>query len=117
MFSEAANTMPCSEIKSFPPDAHWFCPRRHKDDYIDYDNPDEAEEDMSPETKQELIQDAKRRYEVAYKYTVVLGLTPELSKDMLEDYTELLHGQLANCDKCIHNWHIGRKPHIKELQE
>ena len=107
----------CRELKGFPRDSHWFCPRRNNDDPVDYDNPDEAEEDMSPETKQELIQDAKRRHQVAYKYSLILGLGQEISGHLLEDYTLRLNKLLTTCDKCVHNWHMGRKPYLKELAE
>lgn len=72
---------------------------------------------MSLETKQELIRDAKRRHEVAYKYSLILGLAPEISGSMLEDYTARLNMLLTTCDKCVHNWHMGRRPHLKELAE
>jgi senataxin len=107
--------VPNSELKSFPQYAHWFCPRRRDDDHIDYDNPDEAEEDMSLETKKELIEDAKRRHEVAYRYSLILGLAPAISGRLLDDYTQQLNKLLTTCDKCVHNWHMGRKPYLKEL--
>lgn len=72
---------------------------------------------MSLETKKELIQDAKRRHEVAYKYSLILGLDAEISGSMLDDYTERLNRLLMTCDKCVHNWHMGRKPYLKELTE
>jgi senataxin len=106
-----------SELKSFPPEAHWFCPKRYDDDQVDYDNLDEAEEDMSPETKRELVQDAKRRHEVAYKYSLIFGLSPEISGRLLESYTQRLNKLLTTCDKCVHNWHMGRKAYLKELAE
>jgi senataxin len=108
---------PQSELKSFPADAHWFCPKRNDDDHIDYDNASEPEEDMSPETKLELIQDAKRRHEVAYKYSIIFGLSPEVSGVLLEDYIRRLNTLLTSCDKCVHNWHMGRKAYLKELAE
>ena len=114
---KGSNVLSYRELKSFPQDAHWFCPRRRDDDHIDYDNSEEAEEDMSPETKQELIKDAKRRHEVAYKYSLILGLAPEISGSMLEDYTARLNRLLTACDKCVHNWHMGRKPYLKKLAE
>jgi senataxin len=117
LLNKDSNDVSRRELKSFPQDAHWFCPRRRDDDHIDYDNPDEAEEDMSSETKQELIQDAKRRHEVAYKYSLILGLAPEISGNMLEDYTSRLNRLLTTCDKCVHNWHMGRKRYLKELAE
>src|ERR1700753_1700938 len=90
------------ELRSFPPEAHWFCPRRNDDDQVDYDNPDEAEEDISPETKHELIQDAKRRHNVAYKFSLILGLAPEISGQLLQNYTRRLNRLLTKCDKCVH---------------
>ncbi|RDL37134.1 Uncharacterized protein BP5553_04567 [Venustampulla echinocandica] len=105
------------ELKSFPADAHWFCPLQADDDPIDYDHPDEPEEDISAEKKLQLINDAKRRHEVAYKLSLVLGFAPEGSKGILEEYTDGLNKLLTSCDKCVHNWHMGRKGYLKELTE
>ncbi|TVY93187.1 putative ATP-dependent helicase [Lachnellula willkommii] len=103
-----------SQLKGFPAEAHWFCPKRSDDDDIDYGHPDAAEEDMSPETKQEAIQAAKERHDVAYKYSLVLGMdfTPEQ-----EDYRENLDSMLKSCDKCVYNWHMGRKAYLRKLSE
>ena len=106
-----------SELKSFPAEAHWFCPKRRDDDPIDYENPDEAEEETSVETKRELIQDAKRRHNVAYKYSLILGMDPEHSGTLREDYIQRLDQLLKACDKCVHNWHLGRKAFLKECSE
>lgn len=112
-----ANLYTCSELRSFPSEAHWFCPRRHDGDDIDYDNSDEAEQDMSLETKQELIQDAKRRHAVAYKYSLILGMAQDIAGQLLTDYTGRLNLLFTQCDKCIRNWHSGRKPYLRELAE
>jgi senataxin len=117
MYTEDSNDALYRELKSFPTGAHWFCPRRHKEDHIDYDNPDEPEEDMSLETKHQLIEDAKRRHKVAYRYSLILGLAPEVSGTLSKDYIDQLDEQLTTCDKCVHNWHMGRKPYLKELAE
>ena len=114
---QLANIFLKSEINSFSADAHWFCPKRNDEDHIDYDNPFEPEEDMSPETKLELIQDGKRRHDVAYKYSLILGLSPDISGVLLEDYTRRLNKLFTSCDKCVHNWHMGRKAYLKELAE
>jgi senataxin len=106
-----------SELKSFPTEAHWFCPKRRDDDHIDYAHPDEAEEDMSPETKRELILDGKRRHKTAYKYSMIFGLAPEDTGGMREDYTLRLNQLLTTCDKCDYNWHMGRKAYLKEISE
>lgn len=105
------------ELKSFPSQAHWFCPRRTDDDPTDYDQPDQADADMSVETKKELIQDSKIRHQKAYRYSVVLGLAPEVAGRALEDYIKKLDRLLTICDKCVHNWHLGRKAYLKELSE
>lgn len=105
------------ELKSFPVDAHWFCPKLNDDDPIDYDNPDVAEVDVSSQTKHQAIQDFKRRQEVAYKVSLVLGLSPEVSGKMMEDYTRRLNALLTSCSKCVSNWHMGRKSYLKELAE
>ena len=109
--------IPPSELRSFPPEAHWFCPKQRDTDDVDYNSPDEAEEEMFPESKREAIRDAKKRHNVAYKYSIILGLSPEISGQLLEDYTRRLDLLLKTCDKCVHNWHMGRKAHLKWLAE
>ncbi|KAH8811508.1 hypothetical protein F5884DRAFT_278641 [Xylogone sp. PMI_703] len=105
------------ELKSFPPKVHWFCPKLHDDDTADYDNPDVAEDDVSPQTKRQCIEDSKRRKEVAYKVALVLGLSPEVSGKIMEDYTRRLNALFTNCAKCATNWHMGRKGYLKQLAE
>lgn len=72
---------------------------------------------MSPDTKRELIQDAKRRHNVAYKYSIILGLAPEDTGEMRDNYISRLNGLLETCDKCGYNWHMGRKAYLKEISE
>jgi senataxin len=72
---------------------------------------------MSPETKHELIHGAKRRYNVAYKYSLVFGLSREIFGREMDDYTCRLNQLLTTCDKCVYNWHMGRKAYLKEIQE
>lgn len=111
-----ANTyQTCRELRGFPDGAHWFCPKRNDDDPADYSNLDEDDEDMSPETKKQLIEDCKRRHELAYKHSLVFGLPPEESGDLLDNYANKLNRLLSICDKCVHNWHLGRKAYLKEL--
>lgn len=72
---------------------------------------------MTPETKQEMIEDAKKRHEVAYKFSMIIGVDTDSSGRMLDDYIERLNRTLSGCDKCVRNWHRGRKPFLKELAE
>ncbi|KAH7418017.1 SEN1 N terminal-domain-containing protein [Cadophora sp. MPI-SDFR-AT-0126] len=105
------------ELKSFPSDAHWFCPKRSDDDNVDYDQPNEPEEGMSQATKKELIQDSKKRYTVAYRYSQILGINEDVAGKAREDYSAALDHLLKTCDKCVFNWHRGRKEHFKWLSE
>jgi senataxin len=72
---------------------------------------------MTAEAKREQIQDAKIRHQKAYRYSVVLGLAPDVAGRALEDYVKKLDRLLSNCDQCVHNWHLGRKAYLKELSE
>jgi len=72
---------------------------------------------MSVDTKKEMIKDAKTRHDVAYKLSIITGLDHEASGEMLNDYTRRLNRLLQTCDKCVRNWHMGRKPYLKHLAE
>lgn len=69
---------------------------------------------MSPETKREAIQAAKERHDVAYKYSLVIGLDPGPYRD---EYSNQLDNLLKRCDKCVYSWHMGRKAFLRELSE
>ncbi|KAH9224798.1 hypothetical protein DL95DRAFT_322840, partial [Leptodontidium sp. 2 PMI_412] len=103
------------ELKSFPPDAHWFCPKRFDEDAVDYDQPNDPEEGMSQETKKELIQDFRKRYKVAYQYSQILGINEDTTGQLREEYSRSLDRLFIQCDKCALNWHQGRKEHLKWL--
>lgn len=101
-------------------DAHWFCPKRSDDDDVDYHNLEPAAEgspDMNPAMKLELLKDAKDRQDVAYKYTIALGLDNAGAARMLTDYTQRVDTLLSTCSDCIRNYHMGRKAYLKYLHE
>ena len=104
---------------SFPTGAHWFCPRRQDDDDVDYENLSEPDpdEDVTIAEKQKLIAESKARHDIAYKFSLILGLAPEVTGQMLRDYSERLGKLFTSCDKCVRNWHKGRKAYLKELSE
>lgn len=110
-------TSSCRELNAFPPGAHWFCPRRGSDDAVNYDEPDEDEEDMDAATKHKMIKEAKVRHRVAYRYSLIIGLAPEVAGSLLSSYIERLDAALSSCDKCTEAWHKGRKSYLKELRE
>ncbi|EKD14583.1 uncharacterized protein L3040_000105 [Drepanopeziza brunnea f. sp. 'multigermtubi'] len=105
------------KLKSLPPQTHWLCPRRFEDDMVDYDQPDQADEDMTLEEKRKHIRDGRERHEMAYKYSLVYGLGQDLVGDLQNAYQMKLNGFLATCDKCAYNWHEGRKAFLKDLSE
>ncbi|KHJ35821.1 putative helicase sen1 [Erysiphe necator] len=104
-------------LKKFPPKVHWFCPKQHDEDYLDYTNLNEIDGSTDSERKREILKDLKKRHEVAYKCSLVLGLAPEQAGRMLEEYTQGLNRLLSSCDKCVYNWHLGRKAFLKDLSE
>ncbi|KAK6586463.1 hypothetical protein PZA11_001520 [Diplocarpon coronariae] len=106
-----------AKLKSFSPDAHLFCPRRNDDDLLDYEQLNETEENISPEEKRELIREGRLRHNVAYKYSLVFGLDTETYGDLINPYHLRWNQLLAGCDKCVYNWHLGRKSYLKELSE
>jgi senataxin len=71
---------------------------------------------VSAETKQKLIKESQKRLEVAYKFSLILGFEEESGR-LREEYIERLDKLLTTCDKCVYNWHMGRKAYLKELAE
>jgi hypothetical protein len=72
---------------------------------------------MDPKAKRELIEEGRQRQDVAYKYSIVLGLDMSSAAAMLKDYTLRLHTLLTSCSDCIRNYHMGRKSYLKYLHE
>ncbi|KAG9239793.1 hypothetical protein BJ878DRAFT_531170 [Calycina marina] len=85
-----ANAEFVSEIKSFPPGSHWLCPKRSDEDPVDYEDPDEPEEDMSAETKREMIEDGRKRYNITYKLSIVLGIDHDIAGELLAAHVTIL---------------------------
>jgi senataxin len=107
----------CSELSSFPPEAHWFCPRTDDDDPVNYDTPDEVDpdEDITLAQKKQRITDSKERYRVAYECILSLGLSDDEAGPLRSQYLEGLGRLLSQCDKCVRNYHIGRKRYLTDL--
>jgi len=72
---------------------------------------------MSAETKREMIQNGKKRHATAYKFSIILGLDPELSRELRDTHFDHLDKLFTSCDKCVRNWHQGRKAYLKHLAE
>ncbi|KAG9237071.1 SEN1 N terminal-domain-containing protein [Amylocarpus encephaloides] len=110
-------------LRSFPPDAHWFCPKIHAEDNADYihaDSPDEDEdgkEIISVQSKQKAIRDGEDRYKVAMRASLVFGIGEENMGDLYDYYSKRMDSLFVQCDRCISRWHKGRKAHEKSLAE
>jgi senataxin len=46
---------------------------------------------------------------------MVYGLSEEEAADWQERYRKRSNELLTTCDRCVRNWHIGRKRFLKEI--
>ena len=107
-------------LNDWPPECHWFCPKRRDDDPLNFDNLEasdaEAEEEhVDSAQKLKLIGDSHNRAQVAYRLSMVYGLSEEEAADWQERYRKRSNELLTTCDRCVRNWHIGRKRFLKEI--
>ena len=72
---------------------------------------------MSIEAKYKLVEDAKKRHNTAYKFSLIVGLGEDVSEGLRDTYVSNLNNALSSCDKCVRNWHMGRKAYLKDLAE
>lgn len=87
------------------------------DDTYDYDHLDEDEEGISVAEKRKAVADGKKRQETAFGCSLILGLDEDDSSELRSYYGNRLGSSLSQCDKCIYNWHMGRKAFLKKLSE
>jgi senataxin len=104
-------------LNSFPPGAHLFCAKRNDDDIVDYDNPDSEEDDISITQKHRLIAEGQKRRKVAYQFSLVFALSAEDVGEWQQAYVARVAVALTECDRCVRNYHMWRKPFLKELSE
>jgi len=107
-------------MQGFPPEAHWFCPKQNDDDPINYNDPDNDDEDASSATKKQRIEESEQRQECAYRFAISLGLSVEENAEaggLVDEYLKRLSQLLTTCDKCVRNYHMGRKDFLKYLAE
>jgi len=105
------------KLNSFPPGAHLFCPKRDNNDYADYDNPDFEEDDISIAQKHKFIADGEQRRKEAYQFSLVFALSAEEVGEWQQAYIARLAVALTECDRCVRNYHMWRKPFLKEISE
>lgn len=108
------------KLLEYPKDAHWFCPKQNDDDLANYDQPDQDDDYLSSTEKKQHIQDSEQRQKCAYRFTISMGLSPEEAAavgDFLGQYTQRVGLLLSTCDKCVRNYHMGRKEFLKFMAE
>lgn len=106
-------------MDEFPPDAHWFCPKRYDEDYTNYADPDNDEEGTTSATKIQCIEDGKKRLLIAYRFSISLGFSPEQAEEagFGDSYERRATELLSTCDHCVRNYHTGRKEFLGYMSE
>jgi len=113
-------------IKNSPPGSHWFCPKRQDDDPLNYDDPDASdveaeEEDVTSAQKAKLIDEGNERLVIAYKlFELHIFEMADMGDALLDarlGHRARSQGLLTTCDRCVRNYHMGRKHFLKEFSE
>jgi len=105
------------DFAKIPAKLHPLCPKIDDDDAEDYDAPDDAPSELSSEERQQRIQDGKERVKIAYWASLVLSSPKDKSGARLVKWVERMEQYLSSCDKCVLNWHMGRKAALAEFSE
>ena len=112
--------------ENWPAGAHWFCPKRQDDDPLNYDDPevseDEAEEEhITSVQKAELISESDKRLKTAYKlFELQIYELADMGNTLLDarmEHRSRSQDLLTTCDRCVRNYHMGRKSFLKEFSE
>ena len=101
-----------TKLRAIPKDLHLLCPKTGPEDESDYLNTSEADND-----KQKRIQEGKDRVQLAYWSSLVFGMDKDKFGAEMKELSGLLQHWLRSCDQCIINWHMSRKPFIREFAE
>jgi len=105
------------ELEAIPEATHLLCPRVNESDANSYDAPDEPGEDITVEEKRQRIEDGERRFLVASRLSLMLGLNAEQVKSWLEIWKTRLEACLRKCDQCVRNWHSRRAEFLRYVSE
>src|SRR5258706_14254412 len=71
------NIASLSKLGTFPPEAHWLCPKRNDDDIHNYDELDLEEPNLPVNLKAKYVAEGQKRFACAYRFSLVLGLSAE----------------------------------------
>lgn len=117
----------CRQLsKSSSPGAHWFCPKRRDDDPLNYDDlsisdAEAEEEHITSAQKAKLIDEGDERLKIAYKlFEIHIFEMADMGDALVDaklDHRGRSQDLLTTCDRCVRNYHMGRKPFLKEFSE
>ena len=101
-----------AKLRAIPEGVHLLCPKTGPDDEEDYTSVTETDD-----AKRKRIQEGKDRVKLAYWSSLVFGMNKEKFDAEIKELNGLLSQWLKNCDQCIINWHMSRRPFIREFAE
>jgi senataxin len=73
--------------------------------------------DLTLEEKLILVTESKIRSTTAYRFCIAYGLSAQEVGEWQVFHHKRLSSLLTCCDKCVLNYHMGRKGFLKELSE
>ncbi|KAJ2995281.1 hypothetical protein NUW58_g1313 [Xylaria curta] len=103
-----------AELRNVPPNPHLFCPRVSPDDDEIYEDPD-AISSISPDEKQQRIEEGQKRLDLMYNCSLILGLSREAAGPHRPTFDSRCDTFLKSCASCVRNWHKGRAPFLKDI--
>lgn len=101
-----------AELRAIPEGVHLLCPKTGPDDEEDHANVAETDD-----AKRKRIQEGKSRVKLAYWCSLVFGMDKLKHEAEIKELNGVLSNWLKTCDQCIINWHMSRKPFLREFAE
>jgi senataxin len=98
-----------------PEDVHLLCPKISPDDLEDYEDLEHGSETITAEEKKKRVEDGQARQRIAYQAGVILSYPRDKSGVWLANFSARMEYYLQSCDKCVTNWHMGRKAGLQDL--
>lgn len=106
-----------NELKSWPEDAHLFCPKVDDFDIANYEDLENVDDScISTDEKKKRVADSNNRHITTYRLSLLLGIRPEDAGSWLTEWKDKVNSLLARCDACVRSWHRSREAFIKALE-
>lgn len=107
-----------NQLEDIPTELHLLCPKISDDDDADYDNPSDDDEDGATAVqKKQRIEDGKKRRDIAYKLSLLLGMNEESAGSWLPSWSARVSTYLTKCDSCVRLWHKSREEFLAFMRE